>query len=569
GNSWKPASPDLSRVIDRNRIKLMDRVWSVDAIAKNSSSSFFGAIVAIAESPLKENQLWIGTDDGTIQVSENGGGSWRKIETFPGVPDTTQVARVVPSSHDANTVYAVFDGHMMGDYKPYVLKSTDLGRTWRSIAGNLPTRGTVYSMVDDPKDPNMLYVGTEFGLFFTRNGGQQWTRLRTGLPTIQVRDLVIQKRDDDLVLATFGRGFYILDDLSALRAATPAALAAEGALFPVRRTPLYVPSTVFAGGVAGWLGSGSFQASNPPFGATLTYSLRTDLRSRRAVRQAAERATARRGADVFYPSWDSLRAEDREEAPAIILSVTDAEGNVIRRLTGPTSAGIQRVTWDLRHAAPTGPRPAAPADDDEGGPRPAGGALVGPGTYIVSLAKRVDGVTTPLGEPQKFEVYMLDGGAPGRTPAIVAFQGQAAKLQRAMSGASSLVDELTARTQALMRAIEDSPGAGPKLGTDVRTIDRALRDIRETLSGDPTMSRRQEPTAPSLMGRLNVLTQASRSFDAPTATQQRQYEIVAGEYTKVQTRLRTILDSDLKRVEAAAEAAGVPWTSGRIPEWRP
>jgi photosystem II stability/assembly factor-like uncharacterized protein len=569
GNSWKPVSADLSREIDRNRIKLMDRVWSVDAIAKNSSSSFFGAIVAIAESPVKENQLWIGTDDGAIQVSENGGASWRKIDAFPGIPDTTQVARVVPSSHDANTVYAAFDGHMMGDYKPYLLKSTDLGRTWRSIAGNLPARGSVYAVVDDPKDPNMLYVGTEFGLWFTRNGGQQWTRLRGGLPTIQVRDLVVQKRDDDLVLATFGRGFYVLDDLGALRAATPAALAADGALFPVRRTALYVPSSVFAGGVAGWLGSGFFQTPNPPFGATFTYSLRADLRTRRAQRQVAERATARRGGDVFYPSWDSLRAEDREEAPAIILTVTDAEGTVIRRLAGPTSAGIQRVSWDLRHAAPTAPRPATPADDEEGGPRGGGGALVSPGTYIVSLAKRVDGVTTPVGQPQKFEVYMLDGGQSTRTPAIVAFRDQAAKLQRAMTGASSLADELSTRTQALLRAVEDAPGAGQKLSADVREIDRALRDIRETLNGDPTMSRRQEPTSPSLIGRLNVLTQATRSFDAPTATQQHQYELVAAEYTKVQTRLRAIVESDLKRVEAAAEAAGVPWTSGRIPEWRP
>jgi hypothetical protein len=457
---------------------------------------------------------------------------------------------------------------MMGDYKPYLVKSTDLGRTWRSIAGNLPARGTVYSMVDDPKDPNILYVGTEFGLFFTRNGGQQWTRIRSGLPTIQVRDLVVQKRDDDLVIATFGRGFYILDDLGALRAATPAALASEGALFPVRRTPLYVPSSAFAGGVAGWLGGSFFQTPNPPFGATFTYSLKSDVRSRRAQRQAAERAAARRGADVFYPSWDSLRVEDREEAPAIILTVTDAEGGVMRRLTGPTAAGIQRVTWDLRRAAPTAARPVTPADDDEGGPRGGGGALVPPGTYIVSLAKRVDGVTTTLGQPQKFEVYMLDGQST-RTPAIVAFQEQAGKLQRAMTGASSLVDELSTRAQALLRAVEDAPGAGVKLSDDVRAINASLRDIRETLSGDPTMSRRQEPTAPSLMGRLNVLTQATRTFDGPTGTQQRQYEIVSAEYTKVQTRLRAIVDGDLKRVEAAAEAAGVPWTSGRIPEWRP
>src|SRR6185369_14643269 len=173
---------------------------------------------------------------------------------------------------------------------------------------------------DDPKDPNMLYVGTEFGLWFTRNGGQQWTRLRGGLPTIQVRDLVIQKREDDLVVATFGRGFYVLDDLGTLRAATPTVLAAEGALLPVRRAPMYVSSSVFAGGTAGWLGSNFFQTPNPAFGATFTYSLKSELRTRRAQRQAAERTTARRGGDVFYPSWDSLRVEDREEPPSVVLT---------------------------------------------------------------------------------------------------------------------------------------------------------------------------------------------------------------------------------------------------------
>jgi photosystem II stability/assembly factor-like uncharacterized protein len=572
GNSWKAVSADLSRQIDRNRIKLMDRVWSIDAIAKNTSSSFFGAIVAVEESPIKEGQLWIGTDDGILHVSENGGGSWRKIESFPGVPDTTQVARVIPSSHDANTVYAAFDGHMSGDYKPYLLKSTDLGRSWRSITGNLPAKGTVYAMVDDPKDANILYVGTEFGLWFTRNGGQQWTRLRGGLPTIQVRDLVVQKRDDDLVLATFGRGFYVLDDLATLRAATPQVLAADAALLPVRRTPMYVQSNVFAGGVTGWSGGSFWQVPNPAYGATFTYSLKSELRTRRQQRQQAERTTARRGGDVFYPSWDSLRVEDREEPPAILLTVTDAQGNVIRRLNGPTGAGFQRVTWDLRHAPPTPPRTGAPADDDEGGGGGRGGGagpIVTPGTYTVSLAKRVDGVTTPIGQPQRFEVYLLDSSLPTRPAAVIAFQQKVITLQRAMLGASSLVDELSTRTQALLRAVEETPAAPPKLAGDVRTIERELRDLRETMSGDPTMSRRQEPTAPSLMGRLNVLAQGARAIDAPTGTQQRQYDIVAGEYTKIQTRLKAIVETELKRVESAAEQAGVPWTSGRIPEWRP
>jgi photosystem II stability/assembly factor-like uncharacterized protein len=578
GESWKALTPDLSRKIDRNRIKLMDRFWSVDAVARNTSSSFFGAIVAVAESPVKEGQLWIGTDDGTIQVSENGGQSWRKMESFPGVPDTTQVARVVPSSHDANTVYAAFDGHMSGDFKPYLLKSTDLGRNWTSIAGNLPNKGTVYAVIDDPVDPSLLFAGTEFGLYFTKNNGQTWTRLRGGLPTIQVRDLVIQKQTNDLVVATFGRSFYVLDDLTPLRTMSRETLAEEATLFPVRRTPLYSPSNFGVPGANGSQGSGAFAAANPPFGATFTYYLKNQIRSRREQRQQAERAAARQGRDVFPPSWDSLRTEDREEPPALVLTVADAEGRVVRRITGPVQQGIQRVAWDLRLPGPTvtlaGRGAGGGADDEEeGGGFGRGGGVgpyVQPGAYQVSLAKRVDGVTTPLGQPQRFEVYLLDVEENGGRPAaVIAFEEQASKLQRAMIGANALAGELSTRVAALRRAIEETPNAPAQLPTDVRVIERDLREIREQLNGDPTLSRRQEPTAPSLMGRMQVMTQGVRSLEPPTATQRRQYEILSNEFGALLVRLRAVAETRLKAVETAAEQAGAPWTPGRMPEWKP
>src|SRR5690348_7230726 len=575
GESWKALTPDLSRQIDRDRIKLMDRVWSIDAVARNTSSSFFGAIVSVAESPLKEGQLWIGTDDGTIQVSENGGQAWRKIEHFPGVPDTTQVARVIPSSHDANTVYAAFDGHMSGDFRPYLLESRDLGRSWTSIAGNLPNRGTVYAIIDDPVDPTLLFAGTEFGLYFTKNNGQTWTRLRGSLPTIQVRDLVIQRQTNDLVVATFGRSFYVLDDITPLRTITRETLAEDGLLFPVRRTPLYAQSTFGAPGSNGSHGSGMFTAANPPYGAMFTYYLKSTIRSRRELRQQAERAAARQGRDVFPPSWDSLRVEDREEAPAMVLTVSDAHGQVVRRLTGPVQQGFQRVAWDLRFPGATvtlAGRAGNPDDEEEPGfgGRGALGPYAPPGVYQVSLAKRVDGITTTLGTPQRFEVFLIDPEEDaGRSPAVIAFEEQAARLQRAMMGATSLAGELTTRVDALRRAIEETPAAPAKLPDDVRAIERELRDIREQLNGDPTLSRRQEPTPPSLMGRMQVMTQGARSLEPPTATQRRQYEILSTEFGALLTRLRAIADTRLRAAETAAEQAGAPWTPGRIPEWKP
>ena len=211
----------LNGLIDRNKLKVMGRVMSVDAVAKNASTTLFGVVLTIAESPLKEGLLFAGTDDGKVSISENGGATWRSIDYVPGVADTAPVFKILPSQHDANVVYAAFNNHQAGDFKPYVMKSTDLGRTWTSVTGDLPEKGSVYSLAEDYVDPNLLFAGTEWGLFVSRDGGKKWLKLNGGLPTIQVRDLTIQKREGDLVLGTFGRGFYVLDDYSPLRHLKP------------------------------------------------------------------------------------------------------------------------------------------------------------------------------------------------------------------------------------------------------------------------------------------------------------------------------------------------------------
>jgi photosystem II stability/assembly factor-like uncharacterized protein len=579
GTTWKPVSPDLSRQIDRNRLKLMDRVWPIDALAKNTSSSNYGLIVALAESPLKQGQLWIGTDDGRIAVTEDDGGNWRRIDSFPGVPDTTYVSHITPSSHDANTVYASFDGHMSGDYKPYLLKSTDLGKSWTSIAGNLPDRGTVYVVIDDPKDASMLYAGTEFGLYFTRDGGKQWTRLRGGLPTIMVRDLNIQKRDDMLVAGTFGRGIWVLDDLSSLRAVTPQLLASNAAILPVERAPLYVQQPSHPGN----RGSDFYAAPNPPQGATIYYYLRTATRTMRQQRQAAERSAERRGEDVYYPSWDSLRAEAREEAPTTVLTITDPEGRVVRRLQGPVNQGINKVEWNLRYAG-VNPVTTGSANAGRGGRGGGGGfgggfggrggsngPLVAPGTYTVSMTRRVNGVDTPVGKPQTIDVYMLDANVAPRTQAIVAFEEQSAKLERAVLGANATAAEALQNVQALRTAIDQSQVSDATLGTRARDLENKLVDLQEQLTGDNTAGRYQEPVPSSLLERLRSATGGvwSSTLEAPTTTQHHQYDIVAAQFPAILATLHTLVDTDLRNLESAAEAAGVPWTPGRVPVWNP
>ncbi|HEV3202972.1 MAG TPA: hypothetical protein VGY77_01255, partial [Gemmataceae bacterium] len=347
GDTWKAVSGDLTRQIDRNSLPVMGKIWSADAVAKNVSTSFYGNIVALAESPKKAGLLYAGTDDGLIQVTDDNGEGWRKIDKFPGVPDRTYVSRLLASQHDPLTVYACFENHKNADFAPYVLKSMDAGRTWTSIKGDLPANGPVLAIAEDHINSNLLFLGTEFGLYFTGNGGQKWHRLKSGLPTIAVRDLAIQKQGNDLVVGTFGRGIYILDDYTPLRQYPPELTAGECLLFPVKTALLYIPTRQYGLRGKGFQGDGFYAADNPPFGATFTYYLKETIKTRKQQRRDAEKEAAKKNANAPYPNPDQLRAEADEEAPVILVNVADSSGHVIRTLTGPVTKGFHRASWDL------------------------------------------------------------------------------------------------------------------------------------------------------------------------------------------------------------------------------
>ena len=450
------------------------------------------------------------------------------------------------------------------------MKSTDLGRSWTSIAGNLPERGSVYSLAEDFVDRNLLFAGTEFGAYFTRDGGKRWIKL-AGLPTIQVRDMAIQKRENDLVVATFGRGFYVLDDYSALRGLTEVAMAKEAVLFPTRAAPLYVPSSPLGLSDAigpSFQGSTYYAANNPPYGAVFTYYLKDELKTRRAVRLEAEKELEKKNADVFYPPWDSLRAEDRQESPAVIVTISDPSGKPIRRFTAPVSAGINRVAWDLRlqpTTPVTGPPYASDPDFPFGGPPPA--PYVIPGTYSVALSKRVDGVFTKLTDEQKFEVVGVDG--PGtRTAATLASQQKAAELTREVFGLNNTINEALQRMPLFKRAIDETPTADTSLQRRVRALETKLIDEQEALNGDPTQAQRQEAAPQSLLGRVGgaIYNGWTQTLEAPTAAQQADLDLVRSKFDAIAAQVRQLIDVDLKSLESDAEKAGVPWTSGRFPK---
>ncbi len=569
GDSWRAVSGDLTQAIDRNQLKMMGRVWGSDAIGKWASTSYYGTILAISESPKQEGLIYVGTDDGLVQVTEDGGATWRKIAKFPGVPDTTYVQRVFASQHDANVAYAVFNNHRSGDFKPYIVKTSDRGRTWTNISANLPPRGSVYGFVEDPKEPKLLFAGTEFALFVSTIGGGAWTRLRGGLPTIQMRDLAIHARDDDLVVATFGRGFYILDDLAPLRllVQNPELLRADGTLLPVTRVAMYQP---MRSSNAGAWGDSHFSTPNPSTGATLTYLLNAAPRSLRQARTQREQAAARRGADVPQPTLEALRAEALEGTASAILTITDSDGLVVRRLDGPATAGLHRVTWDLRYSG-LSPITTVTGGATDASARGGGrGPLVTPGTYTVRLAVR-----RPDGSVREYGSYTFAAQPPASLTATVAtspqvreFRLATARLQRVVQGTVSLLGETTTRVGALQSALQQTLVPSDSLQREAKAIERRLDSLRVALSGDNLPSRLNEPVAQGLVGRLNdVISGHWSTQNAPTGTHRQQYDIVARDFPPLLARLRTIIEVDLRSLEERAERAGAPWTPGRIPAW--
>ncbi|MCX6572507.1 MAG: glycosyl hydrolase, partial [Candidatus Aminicenantes bacterium] len=332
GDSWTRISPDLTRGIFRLEQKIMGRQWSVDGLWDHGAMSQFGTITSLGESRLQEGLLYAGTDDGLIQVTEDGGKTWRKIDKIAGVPDYFFVNKIMASKHDKDTVYAAVDSHKTGDYKPYLLMSADRGRTWTNIAGGLPQRTIVWSVAQDHLKKDLLFAGTEFGIYATLDGGKSWLKLGGGVPTVSFRDIEVQERESDLVGASFGRSFFVLDDYSPLRELSEDGLAKEAALFPVKKALQYMPLRPIDSDGKGCLGETFYLAPNPPFGAVFTYDLKDGVKSAAEARREAEAKLVKDGKPVPFPGWDALRKEENEPKPAVLLIVTDEAGQVVRRI---------------------------------------------------------------------------------------------------------------------------------------------------------------------------------------------------------------------------------------------
>jgi photosystem II stability/assembly factor-like uncharacterized protein len=568
GQSWEEISGDLTRQIDRNRLEVMGKVWPMDAVAKNASTTQYGNIVALAESPLNEDVIFAGTDDGLIHITEDGGENWTKIEKFPDVPGMTYVNEIVASKHDPNVVYAAFNNHKRGDFKPYLLKSENLGRSWKVITNNLPERGSVYSIAEDPEVADLLFVGTEFSLFATIDGGEYWKEFNRGLPTVAVRDINIQTRENDLVLATFGRGFYIMDDYSALREFTREVHGKEAHLFSVRDAFQYQPfSPIAASNTISWLGPKGFQGEdyylgeNPKFGAMFTFYLKDKYQTKEDVREADEKKRRDDGETVYYPSYEQLKAEAEEEDPYLIFTIRDVNGNEVDELRAAALKGINRAWWDLTYPDVDQVRinTADPKSNLNSG------IMVLPGEYTVQMSKSIDGEVTVLSEPVPFTVKSLENlTLPAQDPdAMLAFHQELMKLSKSANSARNAYNEINDRLEyykAAARIVESSD-----LDEMIKELESKLDEIQMVMFGDRIKSQLEINQAPSLNSRINTAISAGMSSRSdPTETSKMVKQIAEENLRPVIDTLKDILNEDLPAIDAELNEQNAPWTPGRI-----
>lgn len=569
GQSWREVSGDLTRQIDRNRLEVMDKVWPMDAIAKNASTTVYGNIVAMAESPLDENLLFAGTDDGLIHISEDGGANWAKYDKFPGVPDMVYVNELVASAHDRNVVYAAFNNHKNGDFKPYLLKSTNLGKSWKSIANNLPERGSIYSISEDYIEKDLLFVGTEFSAFASVDGGGYWRKLSKGLPTIAVRDMEIQTNEDDLVLATFGRGFYIMDDISALREFTKDVEQKEAHLFSVADAYQYRPySRIAASETISWLGPKGFQGEdyfmgeNQEFGAAFTYYLKEDIKTLKAQREADETKRRKEGETVYYPTYEQLKAEEEEEKPYLVFTVRDANDNIVRELRTSPKKGINRVHWDLKYPQVDRVQAddASPAKDFDSG------IMVLPGVYSVELSKSVNGEITTISDRQEFSVNALNNVTlPATDPdAMLAFHKDLMELSKSANSARRTLSDLRERL-SYYKAASKAVGNPSSLDEKIKTMEDALDDIGLRMSGDRIAGQLELKRPPSLNNRINTAISAGISSTSDPTKTAMEVKAIAEKYLEpVLDMLRDIVNIQVPSIDNQLNELDAPWTPGRI-----
>lgn len=559
GDSWTAISGDLTRG-DEERLLLpimgglqsWDNAWDMKAMSE------YNTITSLSESPIVEGLIYAGTDDGIIQVTKDGGQTWTKIMTssISGLPDRAFINDVKADLHDPNVVYVCMDNHKEGDFTPYVIKSTDQGMTWKSISSNVPDRTLIWRIVQDYIDPNLLFLATENGIYWSSDAGGKWIKL-AGSPTIAFRDLAIQKRENDLVGASFGRGFFVLDDYSPLRNMSKEVLAQEAIIFPIKDADWYIPRSVVSS-----QGSSHWTAPNPEFGATFTYYLKEGVESAKAKRKKMEKELVKEGKEIIFQGWGALEKETREEGAKLWFTIKDNTGKVVKKLETPAKKGIHRISWNLRLASTNAVSLEAPRGGG-GNWRNRWGMLAAPSNYSVSMHMENNGTVTPLVSDQPFKVVPLRKGTlDGADPAELAmFSSDLGELQADMSSFNIIMENANDKVKAMERALRNTPVEPGTIDEQIHALNIEMMDFRKAIFGDENKGTIGERTAPSAQSRMFTAMRGLTTY-GPTEMHKESMRNARAMLDDYLSKLDVMVNVKIPAAEQALKNVGAPWIEG-------
>lgn len=554
GDSWTAISGDLTNNIERIQTPFYgekqkwDNAWDIYAMSNYST------ITSLSESPVKAGVIYAGTDDGIIQVTEDGGANWRKVDfaKIKGLPTTAFVNDIKADMYDENVVYAVFDNHKYGDYNPYLYKSSDKGKTWTSIANNLPERTLLWRIVQDHEKSSLLFLGTEFGVYTSLDGGTTWSKLKGGMPNISVRDLAIQKRENDLIAGTFGRGIYILDDYSSLRSFDTSQEDAEAQLFTPRTGLWYMQKRTLGGGRKAAQGDNYFVADNPPYGVEFTYHLKEGYKSKEAKRKEKEKELEKAGTVVGVPEWSVLEEEKKEVKPQVWLFVYAEDGTILRKVKASNSKGFHRVSWDLSTES------TATISSDKLH-RNWGGHQVGPGNYSAQLFKQIDGSYSAIGEKVTFTVAQfgkgsLDGSSP---EAVVAHWKNVQVVRDAIGDLRSDLKDTKKKVDAMLESYDRATSSDVQLQQQLLDLRDQLLDLSQKVGGSKARSEVGEKSEYRTMGDYIWHASNSGSTYGPTESQLKSLGHAKTLLSESSDTLKTIQDA-ATLLESKLNGIGAP-----------
>ena len=552
GDSWETISEDLTNNIERistpfyGSKQKWNNAWDVRAMSNYST------ITSLSESPIQEGLIYAGTDDGIIQITENGGESWKKInyKKFSGLPETAFVNDIKTDLFDKNTVYVVFDNHKYGDYNPYIYKSKNKGFTWKKLTNNLPDNTILWRLVQDHKNKNLLFLGTEFGVYFTNNGGDEWIKLKGGLPNISVRDIAIQKNENDLVLGTFGRGIYVLDDYSSLRTFNSKAMNSE--LFTPRNGYWYKQKRILGGGRKAAQGDNYFVADNPPFGIEFTYYLNEKILSKKKIREKNEKKSEKENQIIEVPNWEILENEKKEINPAIWIFIY-SDNNIIKKVKAKNKKGLSRVSWNLSSESQS-------TISKKNFNKEESGSMVNPGEYSAQLFKQIEGEYISISDKKTFKVDQISEGALEGVSIeqISQFRQKLNNLRNDGNNLSNDIKDLKVKINMMLKAYKRGELLDKNLHTTLLENRIKIMTLLENLGGSQARKEiGEENEFPSMWSYLWSASSGANSSYGPTKTHEKSLATANKIFTDIEDDYKEIYKA-IKPLDSQLEKIGAP-----------